>query len=808
VLRLAVTVRGVVQGVGFRPLVHATATRHGLSGWVRNRCDGVALEVQGRDGAVHEFLAALRSDAPPPARVDDLDVVHIAALPPASLRGFAILPSAADGARRATLPADLVSCAACDDETAAPAARRHRYPFTSCARCGPRYTVVESLPYDRPRTTMADFPPCPQCAAEHDDPGDRRCHAQTVACPACGPALRLVLPDGSEHARADAALAAAIDAVTSGRILAMKGLGGFQLVADATDGAAVARLRARKHRPDKPFAVLLASLDEVRRACAPSVEEEHWLASPEGPIVLVARRDQHADDDDDDGDDGARAPGIAHEVAPGSARLGVLLPTTPLHRLLAAGAGRPLVCTSGNLSDEPICIDDAEARTRLAGVADLFLLHDRRVVRPVDDSVVRVGTGGLTLLRRARGFAPLPLAMPGVPPGIVALGAQLKSTVAVSLAGEVVLSQHLGDLHTAESAALLGRTVADLLRLFALRPRLVACDLHPDYASTHLAERLAATWDVPLVRVQHHHAHVAACLAEHAAAGPALGLAWDGAGLGDDGVLWGGEALAVDGADARRVAHLRPLALPGGERAVREPRRIALALLHALDPDLARDWSRAHFTAGDVRVLLALLERGRGTPTTSVGRLFDGVAALLGVRDVATFEGQAAMELEALAEQAGDLASFAPYPLPLVPRAMGVRTGFADRDATRIRPTCSSDAPAVADWAPLVRALLDDRARGVPATLVAARFHASLAHLAEAMALVAGLPRVALGGGCFQNALLAHAVRARLAARGFTVLAPRLYPPNDGAIALGQVLVAAARHPQREEAAHVPRDPR
>ena len=781
-LRLAVTVRGVVQGVGFRPLVHAAATRRGLSGWVRNRCDGVALEVQGRGRAVHDFVAALRSDAPPPARVDELDVMRIAALPAESLRGFAILPSAADGARRATLPADLVACAACLAESAAPGERRHRHPFASCARCGPRYTIVESLPYDRPRTTMAAFPPCSRCAAEHDDPADRRFHAQTVACPACGPALRLVLPDGSGHARDDAALTAATHALASGRILALKGLGGFQLLADATDQAAVARLRARKHRPDKPFALLLASLDEVRRCCAPSVEEEKWLASPEGPIVLVARRDEHDDDDE-------CASAIAHEVAPGSARLGVLLPTTPLHRLLATGTGRPLVCTSGNLSDEPICIDDAEARTRLAGVADLFLLHDRRVVRSVDDSVLRVGAGGLTLLRRARGFAPLPLALPGVPPGIVALGAQLKSTAAVSLDGEVVLSQHLGDLHTAESAALLERTVDDLLRLFALRPRLVACDLHPEYASTHLAERLAATWDVPLVRVQHHHAHVAACLAEHAAAGPALGLAWDGAGLGDDGVLWGGEALVVDGADVRRVAHLRPLGLPGGERALREPRRAALALLHALDADLARDWSRAHFTAGEARVLLALLEHGRGTPTTSVGRLFDGVAALLDVRDVATFEGQAAMELEALAEQAGDLASVAPYPLPLVPGA--------------------NAAPAVADWAPLVRALLDDRARGVPASLVAARFHASLAHLAEATALAAGVSRVALGGGCFQNALLAHAVQRRLAARGFTVLAPRLYPPNDGAVALGQVLVAAPRYGrEREEAGRVPRDPR
>jgi hydrogenase maturation protein HypF len=499
-------------------------------------------------------------------------------------------------------------------------------------------------------------------------------------------------------------------------------------------------------------------------------------------------------------DDEARVT-VADEVAPGSRRLGVLLPTTPLHRLLAAGAARPLVCTSGNLAGEPICIDDAEARARLAGVADLFLGHERRIVRPVDDSVARVGPAGLVLLRRARGFAPLPLAVDGIPAGIVALGAQLKSTVAVSLDGEVVVSQHLGDLHSADAAALLEWTVGDLLGLFALRPRLVACDLHPDYASTRLAERLTSRWQVPLVRVQHHHAHVAACVAEHGVRAPlgpvgpvipVLGLAWDGAGLGGDGMLWGGEALLVDGAHFRRVAHLRPFSLPGGERAMREPRRSALGLLHAISAEDAAAWSARRFAPADARVLLAMLARGLGTPTTSVGRLFDAVAALAGVRDVASFEGQAAMELEELADEVAGEASagpgrarIEPYPLPLRAGARG--------------------EPAVADWEPLVREVVHDLARGVPSSVVAARFHASLGELAAAIALRACVPRVALAGGCFQNVRLAREVRARLEARGFEVLSPRVHPPNDAAIALGQVVVAAAR--ERKEEDRVSRDP-
>jgi hydrogenase maturation protein HypF len=452
-----------------------------------------------------------------------------------------------------------------------------------------------------------------------------------------------------------------------------------------------------------------------------------------------------------------------------------MLPYTPLHALLLHAVGRPLVCTSGNFSDEPICTDDGEALRSLSGVADLLLTHDRPIVRPVDDSVARVGPRGLEVLRRARGFAPRPLPFPDGPP-LVALGAQLKGTVTLALRGRAVVSQHLGDLHSARGARLLERTARELVRLFDVRPALVACDLHPDYASTRLAERLALEWEAPLVRVQHHHAHVAAVMAEHAVAGPVLGLAWDGAGLGTDGDLWGGEALSCDGARAVRVAHLRPFSLPGGERAIREPRRAAFGALFVLDKI-----DRAPFVSDGERALFATaIARGVNAPrTTSVGRLFDAVAALVGLRARAGYEGQAAMELEWAADAAG--AEAGAYELPLTDAA-------GDGDG----------AAAVGDWEPLVLAILDDRARGVPPGVIAARFHGALVEYARACARRAGLPRVVLSGGCFQNARLSRLVRAALEDDGFEVLAPRRYPPNDGAVSLGQALVAAASWTARE----------
>lgn len=776
-IRVAVHVAGVVQGVGFRPFVYGAATRRGLAGWVANHADGVRLEVEGERGAIGDFLATLARDGPPAADVAAVDVVELA---PAGLARFRIVESVVDAddgaARHATLPADLATCDACRREVRDAAGRRARYPFTNCTRCGPRYTVIDGLPYDRARTTMRRFVPCGTCAAEYANPDDRRFHAEPIACPACGPTARLVDPDGRERARGDAAVAEAAVALARGAIVAVKGLGGFQLLVDATDEEAVGRLRARKRRPDKPFAVLFATLADVRAACLTTPAEDAVLASAAAPVLLVRRRPPSS---------AAAARGIAPSVAPGLPELGAMLPTTPLHVLLSEAVARPLVCTSGNLAGEPICIDDAEARARLGSVADGFLVHDRPILRPVDDSVARVDDAvastdgrGLVLLRRARGFAPLPLRVRAArgAPVVLGLGGQQKSTIALARGDEIVVSQHLGDLHDASACALLERTVGDLLASFAVRPARVACDLHPDYASTRLAERLAAEWEVPLDRVQHHHAHVAAGMAEHDLEGPVLGLAWDGAGLGEDGGLWGGEALRVDGAHPIRVGHLRPFRLPGGARAFREPRRAALGLLHALGGDAVGTVQSA-FTSGERVVLLRMLDAGVQAPvTTSVGRLFDAVAALLGLCPAPSYEGQAAHAVEVAAD---GIADAEPYPFRL-----------------------GAGAPAVADWEPLVRALLADRRRGVPVAVCAARFHAALGALAAAWADRAGLRDVVLGGGCFQNARLTAVVRARLESAGFTVHVPRRYPANDGGIALGQAYVARRR---AEEESHVPR---
>ncbi len=743
--RRRIQVRGVVQGVGFRPAVYRLAHAQGLSGCVWNHAEGVTIEVQGSAVAVSAFEQALQSGIPPPARVQALATQDMDEIPGET--GFRILASGAGTEMRPVVPPDLAVCEACAAEMDTLGERRHRYPFTNCTRCGPRYTIIESLPYDRPQTAMKAFPLCPDCAREYRDPTDRRFHAQPVACPACGPRLTLRHADGSARAEGEAALQAASVALRAGAVLALKGLGGYQLLVDATSDEAVRRLRSRKRREDKPLAVMFPDLAHLLQACEASAEETVWLTSPEAPILLLRR---------------SEAGAVVEAVAPGNPLLGAFLPYTPLHRLLLTDVDRPLVCTSGNLSDEPMAFEDEEALGRLGGLADLFLTHDRPILRPVDDSVLRVDGDGPTLLRRARGFAPLavPLALKG--PCVLALGAHQKNTIALLKGGELIMSQHLGDLTSPDGADLLARTVEDLLAFFGARPERLACDLHPDYASTSLAERLAAEWEIPLVRVQHHHAHGAACAAERGLKGPVLALAWDGTGLGIDGTLWGGEALRIEGSTFERVGHLRPFPLPGGEAAVREPRRSACGLLWATrgeaapPPDLA-----AAFDGPDWALLQAMLAKGLHSPvTSSIGRLFDAVAALVGLQARRGFEGQAAMALEFAA---GERAA-SPYPWE-------IKEGIAD-------PTL------------LVEAVLSDLAAGREAAFVAARFHAALADLALAWARLGGLADVVLSGGCFQNALLTARVRARLSGAGFRVHRHHLFPPNDGSISLGQAAVA------------------
>jgi hydrogenase maturation protein HypF len=748
--RLRIQVQGVIQGVGFRPAVYRLALERGLSGSVWNHAEGVTIEVQGDELPLGDFLLALENDIPPPAQVLSLASVAVAEIPDEA--GFLIRTSSSGGAIRPVLPPDLAVCEACATEMENPAERRYRYPFTNCTRCGPRYTIIESLPYDRPHTAMKDFPLCGACEREYRDPLDRRFHAQPVACPVCGPQLLLQRPDGSAVAEREAALQAAAGALREGAVLALKGLGGYQLLVDATSAEAVARLRERKRREDKPFAVMFPDLAQLRGDCEADEEETAWLQSPEAPILLLRRNKADTE-----------AGAVVDAAAPGNPRLGAFLPYTPLHQLLLAAVRRPLVCTSGNLSDEPMAFEDEEALRRLGGIADYFLTHNRPILRPVDDSVLRVDGDGPMLLRRARGFAPLAAPVDVNGPCVLAFGAHQKNTVSLLRAGELVMSQHLGDLASLEGADLLARTVEDLLSFFGARPELLACDLHPDYASSHLAERLAREWNLPLVRVQHHHAHGAACVAEHGLKRAVTALVWDGSGLGSDGTLWGGEALRIEGASFLRLGHLKPFPLPGGEAAVREPRRSACGLLWTLRGGVAPPAGLATaFDGTDWELLQTMLAKGLHCPmTSSIGRLFDVVAALAGLHARRGFEGQAAMALE-----------------------------FAAQDRVEKGYLWQLE-DGVADPALLVEAVLADLELKRDVTTIAARFHASLADLALAWARLGGVADVVLSGGCFQNALLAARVRSRLEGAGFRVHRHRRFPPNDGGISLGQAAVAA-----------------
>lgn len=759
-----------MQGVGFRPFVYRTAHACTLTGWVRNAGDGVCIEIQGVAPDLDRFLSALRVDRPAAAVLTTVEVDDVTPVPEET--SFEIRVST-QGA--APVPADLATCARCLEEVRTPTERRFSYPFTNCTDCGPRYSIIERVPYDRPHTSMRRFPMCEACHAEYVDPLDRRFHAQPIACPRCGP--RLTLLDASGAVRTNLresdgdtasplALQGGASALLDGDIVALHGIGGFQLLVDATNEAAVGRLRARKQRGDKPFALLVASVDEARHHCHVDAVEAAALASPAAPIVLLRKRATREADGDL-----AQGHRIADSVAPGVAELGLMLPCSPLHHLLAALVDRPLVCTSGNLSEEPICIDHAEAMKRLGGVADLFLVHDRPVVRPLDDSVVRVVDGAPRLLRRARGYVPLPIGLGRDLPAVLALGGHLKSSVALSRGAEAIVSQHLGDLESVETRDLLTRSVEDLLAFFDAHPKAIACDLHPDYASSRLAEKLGRERGLPVIAVQHHHAHVAACMAEHGLDGEVTGFAWDGVGLGTDGGVWGGEMLVCTAARFERAGHLHPFPLIGGDQAAREPRRAALGLLHALRGDAGLEAFlrgpaaslAARFTEAEMRVVRGMLERGVNTPaTTSMGRLFDGVAALVGLTPIASFEGQAAMGLEALA---GGEEGHDGYPMPWNGDTL--------------------------DWRPTIEAILDDLAAGVAPSRISARFHAALAESVVAGARRANRPRVVLSGGCFQNRRLLESACCALRAADFQVFIPRVVPPNDGGISLGQLWVAA-----------------
>jgi hydrogenase maturation protein HypF len=768
--RVRVEVTGAVQGVGFRPFLYRAASAQGLTGWIRNDPRGVTLEVEGTGPALDRFLHTIQHAPPPRAVVTEM---RESRLPAAGLEGLRILASEADGERVTAVLPDLATCEACltDMGLGAPgeagADRRLAYPFTNCTDCGPRFSIIRALPYDRIHTTMATFELCPECRSEYEDPLDRRFHAQPTACPACGPRLALVdltAPVGPRES-GEAALEAAAAAIEDGRIVAVKGLGGFHMMVDAADQSAVERLRRRKRRPSRPLAVMVPDLASARTLCRLPQGAASLLAAPESPIVLLPRRPD--------------AP-IAPSVAPGNPYLGLMLPYTPLHHLLMRRLARPVVATSGNLSDESICIDDAEAFDRLGEIADLFLVHDRPIERPVEDSVVQWLAGAPSVLRRSRGYAPLPLRVSGVERPILAVGGHLKNVIALARGSDVFLSQHVGDLDSGESQRTFRRVVADFLRLYEVEPEATAHDLHPDYASSRWSTEFGPG---ERIQVQHHHAHLAACLAEAGEPGPALGVVWDGTGLGPDGTIWGGEFLFGDAAGYRRVAHLRPFRLPGGEAAVREPGRVALALLHAAADGAdavdraGRTPTGATFEPTDLRILERMLDTGFRAPwTTSAGRLFDGVASLVGLRHRVDHEGEAAMALEFAARPGHHGA----YPMPIEAPAPGDTA------------SAGHDAPRMVDWAPALRELLADLGKGVGADMVAARFHAGLIGAIVEVAEHVGAERVALTGGCFQNRILTEGAGSALRRRGFTPILHRRVPANDGGLALGQVAVAAA----------------
>jgi hydrogenase maturation protein HypF len=730
--RLRITLRGAVQGVGFRPFVYRLAAEMSLSGWVLNSSAGLVVEVEGPPDQLTVFEQRLEGERP---RASVITVHESAWIPAEGSTGFEIHASDAEEGKSVNVLPDLATCEDCRKELFDPSNRRYQYPFTNCTSCGPRYTIVVDIPYDRPNTTMRDFVLCAQCRAEYENPVNRRFHAQPNACPICGPKL-------------EGTIAEAAKALLRGEIVALKGIGGFQLLVDARHPAAVACLRQRKHREERPFALMMPSLEVAREYCTVSPAEVELLESQAAPIVLLQPKS---------GTD------IAWNVAHCSPYLGVMLPYSPLHHLLMKACPFPLVATSGNRSDEPTAIDNEEAMTRLKDIADHFLVHDRPIVRVCDDSVVRLTRGRAGILRRARGYAPLGIRVERDLPPVLAVGGHLKNTVAIAVGRDVFLSQHIGDLETLEARLAFERAIADLCRLYSFKPEAVVCDLHPDYASTHWAEKSG----LPVVRVQHHEAHVAACAAENNVEGPYLGISWDGTGYGLDGAIWGGEFFRVEGNQCQRVVHLRPFGLPGGDAAVREAWRSAASLLFEVFGGeecsdsrlrLSRDPSspaEEQFTITKVYEMLA--RKINVIPTTSVGRLFDAVSSIAGLARQNRFEGQAAMLLES---EIGALRTEEAYAL------------------------------SGGDWASLISDVVNDSRAGVPIPRIAARFHNALVNWIVEVAEQVAEKQIVLSGGVFQNRYLTERTAATLEARDFTVYTHHRVPPNDGGIALGQAFKA------------------
>ncbi|MDJ0601741.1 MAG: carbamoyltransferase HypF [Crocosphaera sp.] len=751
--RLKIIIQGAVQGVGFRPFIYRLATELNVKGWVNNSASGVFIEVEGTEIILETFLSRIPQEKPPIAQINTLETTW---LDPVNYTCFEIRHSSS-GEKTAIVLPDLSTCSDCLQEIFDPNNRRYLYPFTNCTNCGPRYSIIEELPYDRSHTAMKTFTMCKWCQKEYDNPLDRRFHAQPNACPICGPRVQLWDKKGEILANQKNAIYFSIDALKKGEILALKGLGGFQLIVDAKNTESVTKLRQRKHRPHKPFALMYASLEAIKNDCEVNDLEEQLLISPQAPIVLLKSQNKHH---------------LIPEIAPNNPYLGVMLPSTPLHHLLLHTLDFPIVATSGNLAGEPICIDEKEALNRLANIADLFLVHNRPILRPVDDSVVRVMGGREIIIRRARGYAPFPISINDSSlTNILAVGGHLKNTVAILKKNQVFISQHIGDLSTVEALKSFNQVMESLNKLYEFEPEIIVCDAHPDYVSSQYAK----AQNLPIITVQHHYAHVLSCLANNNLNPPVLGVAWDGTGYGDDQTIWGGEFLLVkDNTPSlmkgfyERIAYFRTFKLPGGEKAVKDPRRIAISILSEVLGD--NDWIKLPFletmTTKELNLLKQMLSRNLNTPSTSsVGRLFDGVAAMIGICQNISFEGQGAMALEYAINEFKTEQTY-PYKIK------------------------GSTYPLIIDWQLIIEHIVEDIIKKISHQEIAAKFHNTLVEIIVNIAQKSHEKNILLTGGCFQNKYLTERAIFRLKQEKFIPFLHHNVPPNDGGIALGQIMAA------------------
>ncbi len=759
VIRVNIHINGAVQGVGFRPFIYRLAQSLKLNGWVINSSQGVVIEAEGAPEAVNEFIIRIEPEKPPHARIYSfehrfLDPVHYSV--------FSIRESDEEGAKTVMVLPDIATCPDCLSEIFDSGNRRYLYPFTNCTNCGPRFTIIEKLPYDRKYTSMKHFTMCPDCRQEYDNPLNRRFHAQPNACPVCGPHLELWDNHGTVIRLKHDALMETVALIKAGKTVAVKGIGGFHLMVNALDDNAVKRLRQMKRREEKPFALMYPNLATVQNDCVISTQEQRLLLSAESPIVILEKKKPPMQP-------------LSEAVAPDNPYLGVMLPYSPLHHLLMRALNIPVVATSGNRTDEPICTDEREALKRLEGIADFFLVHNRPIVRHADDSIGRIMAGREMVIRRARGYAPLPVLLSAghnaAVPGIIGVGAHLKNTVALNRGRSVFISQHIGDLESIEALDAFHRVLEDFKTIYGLQTDAVACDLHPDYASS----KYAGTSGAPVVSIQHHFAHIVSCMTENEISGPVLGVAWDGTGFGTDHTVWGGEFLLVEKGTFERFAHLRPFMLPGGDMAVKEPRRSALGVLYEIFkeeifrfPDLKL---LENFRDGELQLIQSMMHQKMNCPvTTSAGRLFDAVAALAGLKPIARHEGQAAMALEFAA---GKKITEPSYP-------------FHIHDNLKT-------ARFTVDWEPMIRSILEDIRNELSAEIISMRFHRALAEIIIQMARRSGLEKIALSGGCFQNKLLLEYTVELLKANRFKPYWHQRVPPNDGGISLGQVAAALQR---------------